>query len=333
MRFKTVCTLLLLGPLLCQACRGQGESTPLKAKPVRIHRFDQALFRLIESDNDTGIQGELLCDYPEMLEVVGKGVLNMPTPETSGFFDRLQRYYAEPTLRGLYRDALALYDSIAAIEQELGEAFAYLEAQFPAMPLPQVYMHVSGLNQNILVADKLLSVSIDKYMGKDYPLYRSFFYDFQREKMQTSRIVPDYLSGWLLSEYPFEGNESVLLERMIYEGKIKYLLSQALPGREPHEWTGFTEEAYEWCRTHEQSLWKTIVERKHLYTPDPATTNKYMDEAPATFLEAGAPGSPGVWIGWQIVCRYMKQSGSSPEKLMRHTKAQEILAISGYNPF
>ena len=89
-------------------------------------------------------------------------------------------------------------------------------------------MHVSGFNQNVLVGDSLLSLSIDKYMGKDYPLYQDFFYDSQKLKMQRGLVVPDYLAGWLMSEYPFAGKENVLLDRMIYEGKIKYLLSQAL---------------------------------------------------------------------------------------------------------
>ena len=80
-------------------------------------------------------------------------------------------------------------------------------------------MHVSGFNQNVLVGDSLLSLSIDKYMGKDYPLYQDFFYDSQKLKMQRGLVVPDYLAGWLMSEYPFAGKENVLLDRMIYEEK------------------------------------------------------------------------------------------------------------------
>lgn len=70
------------------------------------------------------------------------------------------------------------------------------------MQIPAIYMHVSGFNQNVLVGDSLLSLSIDKYMGKDYPLYQDFFYDSQKLKMQRGLVVPDYLAGWLMSEYP-----------------------------------------------------------------------------------------------------------------------------------
>ncbi|MDR1557525.1 MAG: gliding motility protein GldB [Tannerellaceae bacterium] len=331
MRAEILCILVWL--LGCSGCKGQGSNAFSSAEPVRIHRFDKALLRLIESDNDVTIQGELLCDYPEMMDVVGKGVLNMPTPETPGFFERLTRYYSEPTLKGLYRDALALYDSISDIEQQLGSAFAYLGAHFREMPIPRVYMHVSGLNQNVLVAEHLLSVSIDKYMGKDYPLYQRFFYDFQREKMQRAHILPDYLSGWLMSEYPFTEREDVLLDRMIYEGKIKYIVSQALPAIPPHVLMGYTEEAYAWCGKNEPEVWKTIVGRKHLYTPDLITTRKYIEETPAAFLAEEAPGYIGVWIGWQIVRRYMEETGATPAMLMQETEAQKILTLSKYKPF
>jgi hypothetical protein len=309
-----------------------GQGSAGAADPVRIYRFDKALYRLIDT-NDTAVLGEILCDFPEMMEVIGKGILNRPSSGTQDFSDRLMNFYSEPTLKGLYRDAITQYDSIADIEQSLGEGFAYLKANFPGMPLPKVYMHVSGLNQNILVAENLLSVSIDKYMGKDYPLYRDFFYEGQREKMQRILIVPDYLSGWLLSEYPFTGRDNVLLERMVYEGKIKYLVSQALPGLAPHTLMGYTEKNEAWCKENEGAIWKTLIERKHLYTPDLPTTGKYFEDMPASFHATGAPGNTGSWIGWQIVDKYMKETGATPEQLMQNTDAQDILTKAKYKPF
>ncbi|MDR2810514.1 MAG: gliding motility protein GldB [Tannerellaceae bacterium] len=317
----------------CTGCKGQGKDVYAQADPIKIYRFDKALYRLITSGNDVGIQGELLCDYPEMMEVTGKGLLNMPTTETPGFFDRLAKFYSEPTLRKLYREAIEQYDSIADIEQTLGQAFAYLKTNLPAMPVPRIYMHVSGLSQNVWAAHHLLSLSIDKYMGTDYPLYQNFFYDFQREKMQRARVVPDYLTGWLLSEYPFAGKENVLLERMVYEGKIKYLVQQALPDIPPHVLMGFTEKAYNWCKMNEAEIWKTLVERKHLYTPDLITTNKYIEDTPAAFLSDEAPGNVGVWMGLQIVRRYMEETGATPERLIQETNAQDILRQSKYKPF
>lgn len=322
--------LFLIFIFVFSACNGQNSSAHLIADTIQIHRFDKTLFQLIQSE-DTLLRQQLLQEYPEMLEITGKAILNIQSPDQPGFFDKLENYYSEPTLKGLYTHAIELYDSIEDLEQELGNGFAYLSQSFPSIPIPTVYMHVSGLNQNVLAGEHLLSLSIDKYMGKEYPLYQDFFYENQRQKMQKSYIVPDYLSGWLMAEFPFEGNESILLDRMVYEGKIKYLIAHALPDIKPYELMGYTRQEYEWCEENSKMIWKSILERKHLYTPDVMTTTKYFEEVPsANTIFPEAPGNLGSWIGWQIIEHYIKEKGDSPEELMKIENAQEILIISKY---
>ena len=256
----------------------------------------------------------------------------MKSPAMPGFFDKLANYYSEPTLKGLYTDAVRQYDNVSQIEQALGNGFTWLKTCFPSMQIPAIYMHVSGFNQNVLVGDSLLSISIDKYLGEEYPLYQDFFYDFQRRLMTPEHIVPDYLTGWLMSEYPFEGKENVLLDRMIYEGKIKYLIHQAFPELKPEVLMGYTETSYNWCKENESNLWKAIIERKHLYTPDLMTTNKYFDNVPSIFLASDAPGNLGSWLGWQIIDKYMRETNSTPEALMQNNDSQAILTDSKYKP-
>ncbi|MEG1748588.1 MAG: gliding motility protein GldB [Tannerellaceae bacterium] len=324
-------TLILSVTLL--SCNGQTADSAryASAEPIQIHRFDKEVYRLIDTDDST-LQAQISHQYPQMLAILAQGILNMQTPDAPGFFDKLVNYYSEPTLKGLYRDAVRQYDSIAPLEQELGSGFAWLKDNFPAMQVPAVYMHISGLNQNILVGDSLLSVSIDKYMGADYPLYQDFFYNEQRRKMQPAYIAADCLTGWLLSEYPFEGKENVLLDRMIYEGKIKYLVQHALPAYTSPVLMGYAEPAFAWCEANEAALWKTIVERKQLFTPDLTATAKYFEGTPCTFLAVDAPANIGTWIGWQIVNSYMSETNATPLALMQNNNYQEILASSKYKP-
>lgn len=316
------------------SCKGQNSHIPAavtSAAPIPINRFDKALLKLIET-GDTALQAEIARQYPQMLDILGKGVLNMKSPAMPGFFDKLKGYYSEPTLKNLYADAVRKYDDVSQIEQSLGNGFAWLKSCFPAMQVPAIYMHISGFNQNLLVGDSLLSISTDKYMGEDYPLYQEFFYDFQRRLMTPAHVVPDCLAGWLMSEYPFEGKENVLLDRMIYEGKIKYLVHHAFPDLSEATLMGYTENAYNWCKGNEANLWKAIIERKHLYTPDQIMTSKYFDNAPSVFLSSDAPGNIGSWIGWQIIDRYMKETNDTPEALMLNNDSQAILTASKYKP-
>lgn len=328
---KFLLTLFL--SLSLTSCRGQSSynDTIRAAAPTHIQRFDKDLYRLIES-GDTTLQDTLLMRYPDMLDIIGKGILNLRSVQEPNFFGKLRQFYSEPTLRGLYRDAITRYDSIGDIEQTLGQAFAYLKINFPTMQIPAVYMHVSGLNQNVLVGDSLLSLSIDKYMGEEYPLYQNFFYESQRRKMCRERVISDYLTGWLMSEYPFTGKENVLLERMIYEGKIKEVVSLALDNPDPAQLMGYTPEELTWCEQNEATIWKAIIERKHLYTPDLLTTAQYFEDSDTLFPGNEAPGNLGTWIGWRIVKRYMEETGTSPQHLMSQDDAQAILTTSKYKP-
>lgn len=329
---RSIFLVLFFHLFLLTACKGQNTKvTPVKADaPVTIIRFDKEIHQLVENEDSLRFN-ETAANHPEMFGIFGKGVLNMQSVDRPGFQDKLINFFSEPTLWALYNSAMEKFTDISAMELQLGDGFAFIRNHFPAIRIPSVYMHVSGLNQNILVGENVLSASIDKYMGKDFPLYEDFFYEYERRLMTGSHIVPDYLAGLILSEYPFEENENVLLDRMIHEGKIKYLIEKALPDTPISQLLGYDEKDWEWCEQNEKMLWKTIVGNKQLYTPDHTVTNRYFQPMPGTFLADGAPGNIGIWLGWRIVSCYMNETNASATELMNR-KAQEILTLAKYKP-
>ena len=306
---------------------------------ININRFDSVLFSWIEAD-DPIILAEIRNDYPIMLEMLGKALFQndflINDTDSSVFFDYLINYYSEPTLKTLYKDAITYYSAdfsrIHQIEEELSYGFTLLKKQFPSMQIPAVYMHVSGLQQNMIVADSLISCSIDKYLGSDYPLYKEFLYDYQYKSMVPERIAKDCFNVWLKSEYPFNGKDNELLDRMIYEGKIIYIITQTGNDYKYQNITSLTDDEYKWCLEYESALWTTIIERKHLYTPDAATTSKYFQPSPSVFISENAPGFLGSFIGYRIIERYMKQTKSTCEELINNKDAQDILRKSKYKP-
>lgn len=316
------------------SCNSQTDTAYVSSndKPIAIQRFDRTLLRWLEHPADSLALDSLRTVFRPMLELTGKGILNIQSPEQDAFFPRLAQYYGEPTLRSLYRDAVHSFDSIADIEQELGYAFSLLNTMFADRKTPVCYMHVSGFNQNVLASDSALSLSIDKYLGKDYPLYRQFFPDYERTKMTREFVPVDYVMGWLMSEFPFEGRENVLLDRMVYAGKIYYILSLCFPGHAIEQLLGYNEEETRWCHANEKMLWKTIISRKHLYTPDIATTQKYFENRPCTFLSDLTPGNIGAWVGFRIVQKFVEETRCSPKGLMESGNAQDVLTRAKYKP-
>lgn len=325
--------MVLMGVMIISGCSCQEHRSTadvVSIPQVAIHRFDKALFHYINS-GDSSISS-FTEEYKEMLDVIGQAILNVKSSDQESFFPRLMRYYSEPTLRSLYQAAIETFDTVPGIEEKLTSGFAFLKAEFPDMQIPAVYMHVSGFNQNVLVSDSLLSISIDKYLGPDYPLYKEFFYPDQRRRMAPEFVPQDYLRGWIMSEFPFEGNPNVLLERMVYEGKIRSLILDALD-LSPLALFGYTRADFDWCVENEGMVWKSIIEQKRLYTPDQLSTMSYFEMTlNHPFVDQGAPCDLGAWIGWRIVERYRKETGCSYAELFAEKDAQQLLSKSRYKP-
>ena len=64
----------------------------------------------------------------------------------------------------LYKDAIQTFNQSTEIEQQIGNGFAWMQASLPHLQIPAFYFHVSVFSQNVLVADSLISLSIDKYL-------------------------------------------------------------------------------------------------------------------------------------------------------------------------
>lgn len=295
-----------------------------------IQRFDTDFYRFLKND----LPQDSLNKYASFLSVYGEHIIKVGTPGDADFYAKLKDYFANGALMDLYKTQQETFADITSINQEVSSGLDMLFKEFPELVRPNVYMHVSGWEQRVVVTDDLLSVSADFYLGKDYKYYQNFFYDYQRELMNPDRIAPDMIRGFLMANYPFDGNTELLLDQMVYEGKLIYLLSRFLPGRQLWEYVGYTKEQYFWCNDNQSRIWKTILSNQHLFTPNLVTTSQYMKEAPYTaFLPTESPGRVGAWVGYQIVTSYMKQKpDNSLLQLMENTNYQEMLKQSKYNP-
>ena len=320
---------LILFCIVASNCSGN-KSEDVDSSGFKINRFDNDLYQYLTQNPDSN----LLLVHDLFLDEYGEKIIRIGTSDSVGFFDRLNAFFSEPTLMRLYRNEQEKFADIQDIEKELFAGLKLFSENFPEIKEPQIYMHVSGLSQNVIVTDDILSLSVDKYLGADYPLYQEFFYDYQRQLMSPDRIVPDYLLGFMMANFLFQGNESVLLDQIIYEGKLRYILSRLLPERKTWEFIGYTQEQHEWCVENESQIWKSILENKHLFNSDYKTTIQYLRSAPYTaILSSESPGRVGIWLGYQIVSSYMKHSPkTSFQELINMTDYQQFLKQARYKP-
>ena len=298
---------------------------------VKINRFDVDLYQYLQNEKSAD---DLLQKDSSFLNIFGENVIFTGRIDSVGFFDRLRSFFSEPTLMSLYQNQQEVFSDLTPYEQELSTGIQFLLGEFTQLKLPEFYMHVSGLNQNIVVTDSILSLSVDKYLGQDFPLYQEFFYDYQRQQMTPERIVPDYLLGLLYSEFSFDRSENTLLSYMLYEGTLRYVLSRILPERKAWELFGYTEAQYNWCVKNESRIWKTILQQKQLYSTDYLTIAQYINEAPYTVpLNSSSPGKVGIWGGFRIIESYMQQHPKATlQELINRTDYQQLFIEAKYKP-
>ena len=327
--------LLLIVFIQTIACQnnnvsGQESGSSGISSGFHIQRFDKELYEWLNT-NDSALPLKMKQDYRNFLHLYINYVLNITPNDSISLDKQIRNYFSESDYAILYRDAEIHYNSIEDIEQSLGKAFADLQFYFPEKKLPIIYMHVSGLNQSVVVGEGILSVSIDKYLGKDYSLYEKYYPNYLKKNMIRDRIVSDYLTAWCFSEFELK-NESNLLDQIIYRGKIIYLLQNLLPDVSEHILLGFTENEFNLCMNNEKSIWRFILENKHLYINDYLIISKYINEAPySAFFTNEYPAQIGVFIGWRIVSKYMEKNGKiTLSDLMNNTNSQQILSKSKY---
>ncbi|MDR1545092.1 MAG: hypothetical protein LBS50_11965 [Prevotellaceae bacterium] len=333
---KKLISLFLIGIFLI-SCSSPKRKADLKGIDfdVKIQRFDRDFWALKESKNLSKDLQKLYAKYPDFAPIYfGNIVLFGRNKEE--VLAVLPDFFADTTANKLCKDALEKFSDVSKIEKSLTKAFQKGQYFFSQTPVPQCIMHISLLNQSVVVADRLISVGIDKYLGEDYPLYELSpeFYPYLRKNMKPEKVVSDYVHVWLLTEFPYFSEQDKLLDKMIYDGKILYVTSLLLSDEKAENLIGYTAEQWKFCKNYEKDMWQTLIQEKYLFSYDFMLRKKILENAPFTqpFTQE-SPGRAGQYIGWQIVESYMKKNPEiTPLQLMQNADAQEILENSGYNP-
>lgn len=285
-----------------------------KNKHVSISRLDKDLFNYLNSPSQE-LTKSLIDNYPHTLPALAQTI----NSNNTNVLEVLQTYFSHPTLIHLYKDALIKFENLENYENALTAMSSIAEKEFGRVDLPQFSTHISGLKENTIYINNTISLSIDKYMGSDYPGYKGYFRPHQLQQMQPKMIVRDMTKAWLMADYvKTENTNGDMLSEIIEHGKLLYALSVLLPTYTEHDLIGYTDQEYNWCTNNHKRLWDAIIKQNHLYTTDRHIIYRYFDEAPNTKAAIkGTPGQIGSWIGLQIVKQYAKESKQNLKAIIR----------------
>ncbi len=235
----------------------------------------------------------------------------------------------------LFAETEKLYNDFTEETKQLTELFKHIKYYYPNFEEPKVITILTNVDysNNVILADSLLFVSLDIFLGKDNQVYSEFpsYIKQNYTKEHLIVVIANKFSEQFIRPLRFNS----FVARMVQEGK-KLALSQAfLPEVGRAEILGYTDDQYGWAENSEIDIWKYFMQNEMLYDSDPQLASRFIEEAPFSkfFLEVDqdSPGRIGAWFGWQIVDSYLKNNNVPVQKVMLMDN-EEIFKKSKYKP-
>lgn len=304
------------------------------AVDVKVNRLDKDLFELDPGNIDNEVIS-IIEKYGEFFELYNARVINLGNPHSANYPTVLTGFVTDYTMNKVYEKVMEVFPDLNIIEDDITQAFKRYKYFFPEKKIPAVYTFIGGFNQSIVVADSILGIGIDKYLGKNCEFYDRLKIDkYLRTNMNPQNIPTDAVKAWALTEFVYNDSIDNLVNNMVYQGKIQYFLDAMFPQTPDSLKMGFTANQLRWCITNEYQMWNYLIEEKMLFSTDYMTINKHINSAPFTSgYPKDSPGRASIWLGHEIVKAYMKRNPEITIKdLMLDDNYQNILSESRYEP-
>lgn len=303
---------------------------------VNIVRFEQALFachpETIEAD-----LARLQQQYPLFYNVYYNQVLNIPSIGDKPLqLQVMKDFISKKSMTGLYDTVQKQFKNLDFLEKDLRTGFSNYKSYFPEKPVPIVFTCISEFSYSVFTAtDSILGISLDKYLGPKYKYYPSVFEEF-------SYMIPDFDRKYMSIDcmnvlatnvVPPPDDKSTLLDKMLAEGKILFMIHSLLPDKKDNDLIKYSDKQWKWCTDNEGHIWSYFLDQKLLYDTR-FEQFKYVKEGPNTYgMPKESPGKVGAWLGWQIVKAYMqKHPQTTLKQLIAIRDGQKILTESNYKP-
>ena len=195
---------------------------------VEIQRFDRLQSRYLTTGDFTALQ-QMETDYPMETRALIENVLRLGLMDDPNISKKFLSYFQDSTLQVLISDVQAEYANIDDLNQQINTSFSKLQKEVPTLVIPRFYTQIGALDESIIVGDEMLGISLDKYMGEGYSLYKKHYSLSQRQSMNRSNIVPDCLVFYLLSQYPLASYDSKSqAERDFHMGKMMWVVNRIM---------------------------------------------------------------------------------------------------------
>jgi hypothetical protein len=338
---------LLLLSIIMLSCRHSGapDISGIRVK-LELQRFEQDFF-VTDSNNISAALPALQQKYPVFLADFIQNILGLSLSDSAEKSDAAIRLFLHDYAI-VKKNADSIFKNFDPQRQEIEQGLRYVKYYFPSYhapeklitfigPLDAVFQTPTGKTGDVITRDAL-AVGLQLHLGADAELYQSQTAQTLFPKYVSRKFSPQYIPVNCIKNivddiYPPNPADRTLLDMCIDKGKRLYLLDKFMPETPDSLKTGYTAAQLKGCYENEGLIWSFLNQNDLLYNSDPLRIQSYVEEGPQTQeLGEGSPGQIALFIGWQIVKKYMdKFPGTTLDALLKLSPAT-ILADSKYKP-
>lgn len=254
-----------------------------------------------------------------------------------------QEIVGQKDFKSLVDTCQLVFSDMTTNNKELELSFRLLQHYLPEIDVPDIYTFVSGFAHQLFLFEtesqkNAVGVGLDMFLGGDFP-YSSVapenpsFSDYLSRSFNRDHIARK-INAMLLDDYLPQPEKPQLLDQMIRNGKILYILDQLLPLTSDTIVMEYSAEQLVWVEENELEMWAYFLKEQLFYETSSQKINKYVNASPhSPGMPPAAPGRTGNYLGWQIVKAYIKRNPETTIKALIDLKdAQEILNKARFKP-
>ncbi len=189
---------------------------------ITIKRYDRLESRYLTTGDFSALQ-EMSTEYPIETRTLVEDVLQIGKVTETDINSRFLQYFQDPMLQELISDSELKYADMRDLNKQFNIVFDKIKKEIPKIVIPDIYTQIGGLNQSIVVNNNSIGISIDKYLGSDYHIYKKYYSETQRREMTKEYIIPDAVGFYLVRMFPMpQYHCHTQIEKDLYMGKMMW---------------------------------------------------------------------------------------------------------------
>lgn len=314
---------------------------------LEVKRFEQDFFQM-DTTHLIASLSKLQQKYPTFLQDYFINILGLaPNTDTlSTDMARLQQFLRD--YRPIYEASQNTFTSMKSTEDELRESLQFVKYYFPHYKTPETLItYIGPMDASFeaslgaysdIISNAGLATGLQLHLGADYSMYHSEMGQALYPVYISRRFIPHNIAVNSIKNiiddlYPERRVGKTLIEQMVEKGKRLYVLDQCMPHTADTLKIGYTAAQLKGCFDNEGRIWNFFISNQLLLSKDPGQIKSYISEGPKTVeLGEGSPGNIGLFVGWQIVKKFMNNKAEMDLSTLLQTDPRKIFEESKYRP-